>query len=239
MLCAAGHAARPDLGPQDARVLRAMAALVARMVDEDRRHDEQRRVQAEGAGLSALLAALDARDHYTGEHSEAVLELAGAVARRLGLGEEAAAEVEQVALLHDIGKIGIPDAVLQKRGPLDDLEWELMRQHSALGARIVASIGSLAHLAPAIRAEHERWDGAGYPDGLAGDDIPFAARIILATDAWHAMTSDRPYRAALPLDRAVAELERCAGSQFDPAVVAALLALVAPPAPVGAGAPAG
>jgi PAS domain S-box-containing protein/diguanylate cyclase (GGDEF)-like protein len=228
MLCAAGHAARPGLGEGEARVMRALAALVARQLEDDGREAERRRTQAEGAGLSALLAALDARDHYTGEHSEAVVQLSGAVADALGLDADARAEVEQVALLHDIGKIGIPDSVLQKRGPLDELEWELMRQHSVLGSRIVASIGSLAHLAPAVRAEHERYDGSGYPDGLTGEEIPLASRIILATDAFHAMTSDRPYRARMPLGDALRELEAHAGTQFDPAVVAALVRIVAP-----------
>jgi len=228
MLCTASHAARPEIGATEARVLRALAAVVADQLDDA----DVRREQVEHTGLHALLAALDARDHYTGSHSEAVVELAGKVARRLGLGRREVGEVEQVALLHDVGKIGIPDSVLQKPGPLDGLEWDLMRQHSALGARIVASIGSLAHLAPAVRAEHERWDGGGYPDGLAGEAIPLAARIILATDAFHAMTSDRPYRRAMPLEAAVAELKRGAGSQFDPRVTAALVAVVSASAAV-------
>jgi putative nucleotidyltransferase with HDIG domain len=230
MLCAAGHAARPGLGEGEARLMRALAALVARQLEDDGRQAARRRAQAEGAGLSALLAALEARDHYTGEHSEAVVQLAGEVAEALGLDDETRGEVEQVALLHDIGKVGIPDSVLQKRGPLDDLEWELMRQHSVLGARIVASIGSLAHLAPAVRAEHERYDGTGYPDGLAGEEIPLASRIVLATDAFHAMTSDRPYRARLPLEDALRELDAHAGAQFDPVVVAALVRIVGAPA---------
>jgi PAS domain S-box-containing protein len=230
MLCAAGHAARPGLGEGEARLMRALAALVARQLEDDGRQAARRRAQAEGAGLSALLAALEARDHYTGEHSEAVVQLAGEVAGALGLDDETRGEVEQVALLHDIGKVGIPDSVLQKRGPLDDLEWELMRQHSVLGARIVASIGSLAHLAPAVRAEHERYDGTGYPDGLAGEEIPLASRIVLATDAFHAMTSDRPYRARLPLEDALRELDAHAGAQFDPVVVAALVRIVGAPA---------
>jgi len=227
MLCTAGHAGRPELGRTESGVLRAIAAVIADHLDEV----DARREQVETTGLHALLAALDARDHYTGSHSEAVVELSGKVARRLGLPAREAGEVEQIALLHDVGKIGIPDTVLQKPGPLDELEWELMRQHSALGARIVASIGSLAHLAPAVRAEHERWDGGGYPDGLAGEAIPLAARIILATDAFHAMTSDRPYRRAMPLDAALAELEANAGTQFDPDVVAALVVVVRASAP--------
>jgi HD-GYP domain-containing protein (c-di-GMP phosphodiesterase class II) len=127
--------------------------------------------------------ALEARDFYTSAHSKDVVELASAVARRLGLGQDATRDVEQVALLHDIGKVGIPDAVLQKQGPLDAQEWELMRQHPVVGEHIIAGTPGLSHLAPAIRAEHEHWDGSGYPDGLAGEQIPLASRITLACDA--------------------------------------------------------
>ena len=135
-------------------------------------------------------------------------------------------EIEQVAVLHDIGKVGIPDSILLKRGPLTNAEWQLMRQHPAVGERVVANTESLAHLAPAIRAEHERYDGRGYPDGLTGDEIPIASRITLACDAYHAMTSDRPYRSALTREQALIELRDNAGTQFDPDVVAALLNLV-------------
>ena len=123
-----------------------------------------------------------------------------------------------------MGKIGIPDAVLQKRGGLDEEEWKLMRQHPVIGGSIVAGTESLAHLAPMVRAEHERWDGAGYPDGLSGEQIPLPSRIVFACDAYHAMTSDRPYRSAMPISEAIGELERHRGSQFDPEVVAALTA---------------
>lgn len=234
LVCAAAHEARPDLDAADAKALALLATLVAERLDEERLAAEEHRLDVEDTGVSALLAALDARDQYTADHSQAVVRLSGAVARALALPADAVAEVEQVALVHDVGKVGIPDAVLQKQAPLTELEWELMRQHSALGARIVASIGSLAHLADAVRAEHERWDGGGYPDGLRGHDIPIASRIILASDAFHAMTSDRPYRQALDHATAVAELEACAGTQFDPAVVAALTRVLEPRASRGA-----
>ena len=171
-----------------------------------------------------LLAALAARDAYTGAHSESVVDLARAVAGRLGLSRADTLAVEQVALLHDIGKIGIPDSVLQKHGWLDAEEWKLMRQHPVIGASIIAGTASLAHLAPMVRAEHERWDGGGYPDGLSGQEIPLASRIVFACDAYHAMTSDRPYRAAMPVSDTLRELEQHGGAQFDPAVVAALTA---------------
>ena len=176
--------------------------------------------------LDALLGALSARDNYTGSHSETVVELATGVAGRLGLSRYEIVAVQQVGLLHDIGKIGIPDSVLRKPGALDAAEWALMRQHSVVGAKIVASTESLAHLATMVRAEHERWDGGGYPDGLGGEQIPVASRIIFACDAYHAMTSDRPYRQAMPVDQALTELDHNAGSQFDPAVVTALIAEV-------------
>lgn len=184
----------------------------------------ERAADLELSGVAALVAALEARDHYTAEHSRRVVELAGAVARRLGLDEETAATVERVAVLHDVGKVAVPDSVLQKRGSLSDSEWELMRQHPAVGARIVASTRTLAHLAPPIRAEHEHWDGGGYPDGLRGEQIPIESRITLACDAYQAMTSARPYRGPMSDSEAQAELRANAGAQFDPGVVEALLA---------------
>jgi response regulator RpfG family c-di-GMP phosphodiesterase len=204
------------------------ARLLSDLVEQRELESANRRLQAEVIGVRALLAALDARDQYTGEHSEAVVELARGVGRRLGLDGDELSAVEQVALLHDIGKIGVPDSILQKPGPLTEAEWQVMREHPAIGARIVGSIGSLEHLAPAIRAEHERWDGGGYPDGLAGVSIPLASRIILACDAYHAMTSDRPYRSAMSSAAATAELRAGEGGQFDPEIVAALLEEIGP-----------
>jgi hypothetical protein len=135
------------------------------------------------------------------------------VARKLGLSEEETEDIEQAALLHDVGKMGISDAVLGKPGPLDAGEWEEIKEHPKVGERIVASIESLAHLAPIVRAEHEWWNGQGYPDGLSGEEIPLASRIVLACDAFHAMTSDRPYRKAMRPEEAVEELEEGAGEQ--------------------------
>jgi diguanylate cyclase (GGDEF)-like protein len=174
--------------------------------------------------VRSLAAALEARDGYTGDHSGAVHELSQRVALQLGLGEHALEEIGTVALLHDVGKIGVPDAILHKAGPLSAEEWELMRMHPVIGERILAPLPGMAAVAAAVRHEHERWDGTGYPDGLAGTALPLASRVVLACDAWHAMVSDRPYRPALAPDDARAELEAGAGRQFDPTVVEALLA---------------
>ncbi len=149
-----------------------------------------------------------------------------AVAHRMGLSEEEVADIEQAALLHDVGKIGVPDSILHKPGPLGESEKELMHEHPIIGERIVASIEGLAHLAPVIRAEHERWDGKGYPDGLSGEHIPLASRVVFTCDSFHAMTSDRPYRDAMGVRAALEELERSSGKQFDPSTVRALLDVV-------------
>jgi HD-GYP domain-containing protein (c-di-GMP phosphodiesterase class II) len=173
-----------------------------------------------------LIAALRAFDAYTADHCCDTHELASLVALRLGADGPTVRLVGCVARLHDIGKLGVPAEVLLKPGPLDAGEVELMRRHSALGERILAGVPALAEVARAVRHEHERWDGGGYPDGIAGEEIPLPSRIVLACDAWHAMTSRRPYRLPLPREEALRELERCAGSQFDPAVVGTLLGLL-------------
>jgi diguanylate cyclase (GGDEF)-like protein len=180
--------------------------------------------------VRSLALALEARDGYTGEHGAAVERLAVAVAARLGLGPAQVADVQSAALLHDFGKLGVPDRVLRKPGRLDGAEWALMHQHPAMAERMLRPLPGFDSVATAVRHAHESWDGRGYPDGLAGEAIPLASRIVLACDAWHALVSERPYRKALPVAEARAELERCAGTQFDPRVVAALLASLDAPA---------
>jgi len=223
-LCVAGGASRPEPAAHDLEVLRSLAAVVASTIESDRHALTARRDHEEMVVMTALLSALSARDHYTGEHSKTVVRLAVAVGRRLGLDDDEVQQVRQVALLHDIGKVGIPDSILQKDGPLSIQEWKLMREHPAIGARILAGTRTLAHLAPAVHAEHERFDGTGYPNGLSGAAIPIASRITLACDAYDAMTTDRPYRESLPVQRAAEQLALGAGTEFDPAVVAALVA---------------
>ena len=225
-LCCLSHSPEPRLRERDARFVEVLARLVADQIEREELEAERRRQEVRATGAGALLAALVARDGYTGEHSKAVVEQAVAVARRMGLSEDEVADVEQVALLHDIGKIGVGDAILNKPGPLTDPEWELMRMHPVIGEEIVASTKGLAHLAPAIRAEHEKWDGKGYPDGLKGEEIPLASRIILVCDTFHAMTSNRPYRKALGAEAALGELQKNAGAQFCPRTVEAFVGMV-------------
>jgi diguanylate cyclase (GGDEF)-like protein/putative nucleotidyltransferase with HDIG domain len=174
----------------------------------------------------ALMRVLTERHPDVGDHSQGVADLAEALARELGCDDEQAREVRAGADLHDIGKAAIPDAILSKPGPLDDVEWAFMRRHTLIGERIVASAHALTSVAKLVRSSHERWDGAGYPDGLAGDAIPLGARIIFVCDAFDAMLADRPYSKGLGLELALTELEHCAGSQFDPQVVAAFVKVV-------------
>ncbi len=173
------------------------------------------------SAVSSLLEALQARDGYTGEHSKETLAMATAVAHELGLDGAARKELADVALLHDIGKIGIPNSILQKPGALTAEEWEIMRQHPVIGEQILVGVPGFEAVAKAVRHEHERWDGGGYPDGISGQEIPLSSRIVFTCDAFHAMTSDRPYRDAMPIADARAELNKHSASQFDPDVVAA------------------
>lgn len=173
--------------------------------------------------VRSLAAAIDASDEYTGEHSDAVRHLVTAIGTAMGLSRDELRELELVATLHDVGKIGIPKEVLHKPGPLDPDELVVMRQHPEIGARILDGVPRTSRIREAVLHEHEHWDGSGYPHGLAGEDIPLYSRIVLACDAYHAMTSDRPYRSALPYPEACRRLAEGSGGQFDPRVVAALL----------------
>ena len=200
----------------------ALAALVA--LGMERFRHEERLAESYESVVVALTSALDSRDEYTANHSSETARLALAVGRRMGLGDAELRRLEQVATLHDIGKLGVPTQILQSTRPLTAEEWEIVRQHPVIGEQILGGVPHLVDVAKAVRHEHERWDGAGYPDGLAGDRIPLASRIVFACDAWHAMTSDRPYRVAMDRASAVQELRSNAGSQFDPEVVDHVLA---------------
>jgi HD-GYP domain-containing protein (c-di-GMP phosphodiesterase class II) len=188
------------------------------------------------ATIDALVRALEAQDMYTSGHALSIADLARRVGRVLGLDAGALRDVEHAAVLHDIGKIGIPSELLRKRGPLSTGERDHMRSHPEIGARILEPVERLRQLAPLVRFSHECWDGSGYPDGLAGERIPIGSRIVFVCDAFDAMTTDRAYRLAMSPQDAIAELRRCAGTQFDPKVVAAFEATLANEAPAAAGA---
>jgi HD-GYP domain-containing protein (c-di-GMP phosphodiesterase class II) len=170
----------------------------------------------------ALAAALAERDPAAGVHSRVVSGFASTVAARLGLDEQLCEEAEIAGLLHDIGKLALPDRILGKPGPLDEGERSVVEEHPAIGERILRAVPGLTSIADAVRASHERFDGTGYPDGLAGDEIPLVARIVAACDTWHVMTSDRPYRDSLTTDEALMRLRFAAGTQLDPDVVSVL-----------------
>ena len=172
--------------------------------------------------LAALTSTVEAKDDYTSAHGQDVAGMSERVALRIGLTVAEARDVRYAAMLHDIGKIAVPSEILLKPGPLSDAEWEIMRSHAAVGGELVSRIDAFAHLAPVVRASHERWDGGGYPDGLAAAEIPRAARIIAVCDTYDAIVTERPYRPARTPREALAELRRVAGSQLDEQVVGAL-----------------
>jgi HD-GYP domain-containing protein (c-di-GMP phosphodiesterase class II) len=186
-------------------------------------HQLQRAICQSVLGLAN---ALEAKDPYTRGHSERVGAWGRRLATALGLPADEIDTVTQAGLLHDLGKIGVPEVVLRKRGALDHDEWTLMRNHPMVGSQIVAPFEFFAGGAAVIRHHHERWDGSGYPDGLAGAAIPLGARIVAVADVFDALTSDRPYRGALPRDIALAYLGEEAGRTLDADVVTALLDLV-------------
>jgi HD-GYP domain-containing protein (c-di-GMP phosphodiesterase class II) len=178
------------------------------------------------AAVGSILQAIAAKDGSVGGHSGEVADLAVAVGRRLGLTGSALTELQVAGALHDLGKLAVPQEILDKPGPLTPAEWEIVRRHPAAGEEIVRAIPPLAHLGPLLRAMHEHWDGGGYPDGLQGEEIPLPARIVMACDAYEAITSERPYDHARPPGAAAEELRLGAGSQFDPAVVTAFLQIL-------------
>jgi hypothetical protein len=220
VLAVVGAASAPSLVNAQLEMLNELAQLAAASLEE-----RDLRARAEAiieAGVDVLARAVDIRDDYTGRHSADVGSLARRVGERIGMTTAQLAVLEWAARLHDVGKLGVPDAILQKPGPLDEREWEVMRRHPEWGAEMVARVPGLEELARLVGAHHERWDGSGYPDGLAGEAIPLASRVISVCDAFEAMVSRRPYRAPLTVESALRELLASAGSQFDPHVVAAV-----------------
>ena len=180
---------------------------------------------ASGSAVESLAQALEARDRYTRGHSENVTRISLAIAAALGMSEEAQAQLRIAGMLHDIGKIGVPDAVLNKRGALSSEEWELIRAHPSIGASILAKSPLLEEVIPIVLRHHERYDGSGYPTSSSAADIPLASRILAVADSYDAMTSDRPYRGAMSREEATAELRANAGKQFDPEIVEAFVRL--------------
>ncbi len=199
-----------ETGPQRAPVLRTDGGRMGELV-----------------GVQALMIASAARDGVTGAHAHRMVPLAQAIGQRLKLTQEELHLLRLSAIVHDVGKIGIPDAILNKPGPLSEQEWSIMRRHPEIGQQMLEEMGdAFAHLARVVVAHHERWDGTGYPHGIAGERIPLSARILSVVDAYDAMTSLRPYHKPMLVSEARTELQRCSGSQFDPQVVEAFLQVV-------------
>lgn len=199
------------------RVANTIADLVASVVHRERLYHRLEESYLET--ILALTRTLEARDPYTAGHSKRLEDLVEKVGKRLGCGPVRLQSLRWAALLHDIGKIGVPDHVLTRPGPLSSEEWESMKKHPQIGADIITPVSSLAHVAPFVLAHHEHFDGSGYPYGLKGDEIPLEARILSVVDAFCAMTDGRIYRAAKTHAQATEELRRCSGTHFDPRVV--------------------
>jgi putative nucleotidyltransferase with HDIG domain len=211
-------------------ILIAPLFLVLRVFSRERQERLEQLAELNDAyqGTALLLGdVVEADDSYTGEHSKSVVRLALDVAEALGLSQAQTRNVEFGALLHDVGKLAVPNEIINKPGKLNEREWEIVKTHTIEGEKMLARIGGfMTEIGTIVRASHEHWDGSGYPDGLRGEEIPVEARVVCACDAFNAMTTTRSYRRAMRLGDAIAEMERCAGTQFDPRVVEALLELV-------------
>ena len=182
-----------------------------------------------------LLQVLREREPDLRTHLDGVAQLARAVGQRLRVSWDELDELTRAAELHDVGKMAVPDAILQRAGPLDDIEWAIMKQHTIVGERMLRAAPALSWVGKMVRSSHEHWDGSGYPDGLAGEEIPLASRIIIVCDAFDAMTTSRRYAPGVGVEEAVAELRRCSGTQFDPRVVEAFCQEIRAPAAPPAG----
>src|SRR5439155_12169211 len=177
--------------------------------------------------VEVMANALEAKDSYTHGHARQVAQMAVTVGAEMGMDDDDQRQLELAGVFHDIGKIGVAENIINKPAALDEAEWEEIRKHPDIGDQIMAPVEFLQPIRPMIRASHERWDGGGYPDGLAGEDIPLGARIVAVCDAWHAMTSDRAYRKALPAEEALGRLKEASVWWFYPIVVVACLIALA------------
>ncbi|MFZ2959693.1 MAG: HD domain-containing phosphohydrolase [Candidatus Ozemobacteraceae bacterium] len=210
--------------PEDLDLLKILSGQIAFVIQNADlfRNLQQAYIQS----LSALTSAIDAKDSYTHGHSERVTELSVALGKEINLNKTDLENLRIASVLHDIGKIGIPENILNKPGRLTDEEFEIIKSHPELGIRILKKVEFLVTVVPIIRHHHERYDGRGYPDALKAEEIPFAARIITIADSYDAMTSDRPYRKAMELEAACSEIMRCKGSQFDPELTEAFVKMM-------------
>lgn len=208
----------------DIELISILSGQAAIAIENAKLFDQLERSHFES--MKALAQAIEAKDLYTRGHCDRMVDYALAIADRLGLSSEEKKHLGYGAALHDIGKIGIHELILNKSGKLTDKEYEIMKDHPMLGAEIIKGVDFLSPVVPMIYYHQERYDGKGYPEGLSGEQIPIGARIIAILDTFDAMTSDRPYRKALPMEVAFAELRRCTGSQFDPTIVETLIKII-------------
>jgi putative nucleotidyltransferase with HDIG domain len=215
---------RTSLTTEKIRLCQALAHHGAIVLEHARLFERLRLANRDT--IKALAGALETKDVETRGHSDRTVAHALALAERLGLSDQEREWIQYAAILHDIGKIGIPEQILKKPGKLTPEEFEIMKRHPVLGMEIIQQIEFLKPVVPLVRADHERWDGKGYPDGLTGETIPMGARIVAIVDAYDAMTSDRVYRKAPGKEHAVSELRRCAGTQFDPDLVKLFLEII-------------
>ena len=226
-----GYVVMPELGEEDLVQARQLADQVA--VALSNAHLIEELNQLSWGTLKALARTIDAKSPWTAGHSERVTEMAMAIARELDLDDEQLDILHRGGLLHDIGKIGVPASVLNKAGPLNEDEWHIMKQHPEIGARILSPIAAFSDALPIVLYHHEKLDGTGYPEGLAGDDIPYLARVLAVADVWDALTSERPYRSGMTHAQTIGMIEQDSGTHFDPVVVQAFLAVTLETTPAG------